>query len=103
MQLSLWNFKSGKCLGVINLHLSWQSSIVRQKETEMIIERVNKLKKVCSKWLIAGDFNGDENSDEMKLFFEKAFIVYRLSQQLARTIQYDQFMERLKIKQLTRH
>ena len=73
VQFSLWHFKGWGCLGVANIHLSWQSSEVRYKEAQFLVEKMPALKASCSNWLLAGDFNADENSNEMKFLFDNGF------------------------------
>ena len=69
VQFSLWDFKDLRCLGVANLHLSWQSSQARYKEVNFLASKIPELKNHCSRWLFLGDFNADESSDEMKFLF----------------------------------
>ena len=69
VQFSLWDFKKIGCLGVANLHLSWQSSQVRYEEVNFLVNNIPRLKNYCPKWLFLGDFNADENSKEMKFLF----------------------------------
>ncbi len=59
----------GKCLGVISLHLSYQSSEVRVKEAEWLLNWLTEKEKLCKQWLVVGDFNADAESAEMKRLF----------------------------------
>lgn len=63
-------FQEGKeCLGVISLHLSYQTSEVRVQEAGWLLEWLKKKEKVCPRWLVLGDFNADADSAEMKRLF----------------------------------
>ena len=73
VQLSLWNFQKIGCLGVANIHLSWQGSRVRYEEVQFLVSKMPQLKSHCSNWIFLGDFNADENSDEMKFLFNNGF------------------------------
>lgn len=59
----------GECLGVIGLHLSYQTSAVRQKEAAWLLEWLKAHERECKSWLVVGDFNADRNDPEMKLLF----------------------------------
>lgn len=61
---------AGKCLGVLGLHLSYQTSEVRQKEAAWLLDWLKAHEKVCARWLVLGDFNAAENDKEMKLLFD---------------------------------
>lgn len=60
----------GKCLGVVGLHLSYQTSAVRQKEARWLLDWIKAHESECRQWLVVGDFNADEKSAEMKILFE---------------------------------
>jgi endonuclease/exonuclease/phosphatase family metal-dependent hydrolase len=64
-------FGKGKsCLGVLSLHLSYQTSEVRVKEAHWLLDWLKGKESVCSRWLVLGDFNADADSAEMKTLFE---------------------------------
>lgn len=59
----------GKCLGILSLHMSYQTSEVRVKEAEWILQWLRDKEKTCKQWLVVGDFNADAESAEMKHLF----------------------------------
>lgn len=64
-------FGKGKgCLGVLSLHLSYQTSEVRVKEAEWLLGWLKGKESICANWLVLGDFNADADSAEMKTLFE---------------------------------
>lgn len=64
-------FGEGKnCLGVLSLHLSYQTSEVRVKEAHWLLDWLKNKESVCPRWLVLGDFNADAESAEMKVLFE---------------------------------
>jgi endonuclease/exonuclease/phosphatase family metal-dependent hydrolase len=64
-------FGKGKsCLGVLSLHLSYQTSEVRVKEAHWILDWLKGKNSLCPHWLVLGDFNADADSAEMKVLFE---------------------------------
>ena len=66
----VWSKASGgKCLGVIGLHLSYQTSDVRQKEAEWLLGWLKAHEKDCKRWLVLGDFNAARPDKEMQLLF----------------------------------
>ena len=73
IQFSLWKWRESHCLGIANLHLSWQGSHIRVQEVGWILKEMKTLKRHCPRWLFLGDFNADEKSREMKLLFGKGF------------------------------
>lgn len=60
----------GQCLGVLSLHLSYQTSEVRVKEARWVLDWINERQGLCPRWLIVGDFNADKEDNEMKVLFE---------------------------------
>jgi endonuclease/exonuclease/phosphatase family metal-dependent hydrolase len=60
----------GKCLGVLGLHLSYQTSEVRQKEAAWLLDWLKAHEKDCKRWLVVGDFNAAGDDKEMKLLFD---------------------------------
>lgn len=60
----------GKCLGVVGLHLSYQTTEVRQLEAKWLLEWLKAHEKDCKRWLVVGDFNADREDAEMKILFE---------------------------------
>lgn len=60
---------NGKCFGVMSLHMSYQTSEVRVKEAEWILQWLKEKEKLCKQWLVVGDFNADAESAEMKHLF----------------------------------
>ncbi len=66
----IWDGVDGAgCLGVIGLHLSYQTSAVRQLEAQWIVDWVKSHEMECSRWLVVGDFNANETSAEMNVLF----------------------------------
>lgn len=59
------------CLGLVSLHLSYQNSEVRQREARWLANWIRKHERLCSRWLVVGDFNADEKDPEMKLLFQR--------------------------------
>lgn len=55
------------CAGVLSLHLSYQNSAVRQKEAEWILSWIKEHEKFCKNWIVAGDFNADEENEEIAI------------------------------------
>jgi endonuclease/exonuclease/phosphatase family metal-dependent hydrolase len=67
---AVWNkSSSGKCLGVIGLHLSYQTSDVRQKEAEWLLAWLKAHESDCKRWLVLGDFNAARPDKEMQILF----------------------------------
>lgn len=73
MQFSLWKFQESSCLGVANLHLSWQGSKIRVQEMKWILSKMGQLKEHCPHWVFVGDYNADEKSEEINLLFKNGF------------------------------
>ena len=61
--------KVDQCLGVLSVHLSYQSSEVRQKEANWLLEWLKRKELACKRWLVVGDFNADQADPEMKILF----------------------------------
>lgn len=61
---------NGECLGVTGLHLSYQTSEVRQKEAEWVLAWLKDHEKLCKHWLVMGDMNASENDKEMRILFD---------------------------------
>ncbi|MGZ3683826.1 MAG: endonuclease/exonuclease/phosphatase family protein [Bdellovibrionota bacterium] len=59
----------GKCLGVIGLHLSYQTTEVRQKEADWLLAWLKAHEKECAQWLVLGDFNAARPDKEMQILF----------------------------------
>lgn len=57
------------CLGVVSLHLSYQNSKVRQTEAAWLLNWLKEHEQDCRQWLVVGDFNADEKSEEMNILF----------------------------------
>jgi endonuclease/exonuclease/phosphatase family metal-dependent hydrolase len=65
-----WEKALGKeCLGVLGLHLSYQTSDVRQKEAAWLLDWLKAHESACKRWLVVGDFNADRGDKEMQLLF----------------------------------
>ncbi len=60
----------GKCLGIVGLHLSYQTSEVRQREAAWLLQWLMAKEKICKQWLVLGDFNADSSDKEMKILFD---------------------------------
>jgi endonuclease/exonuclease/phosphatase family metal-dependent hydrolase len=60
---------NGECLGVLSLHLSYQTSAVRQVEAHWLLDWLKANENECKQWLVVGDFNADEKSAEMNILF----------------------------------
>ncbi|MGE3260857.1 MAG: endonuclease/exonuclease/phosphatase family protein [Bacteriovoracia bacterium] len=60
----------GNCLGVLSLHLSYQTTAVRQVEARWLLNWLKAHEAECRQWLVVGDFNADEKSAEMQVLFE---------------------------------
>lgn len=58
------------CLGVVSLHLSYQTSAVRQVEARWLLDWIKARQKECGRWLVLGDFNADKDDAEMKILFD---------------------------------
>ncbi|MGZ3693192.1 MAG: endonuclease/exonuclease/phosphatase family protein [Bdellovibrionota bacterium] len=58
------------CLGVLSLHLSYQTTEVRQEEARWLLDWLLRHESECKQWLVVGDFNADEKSAEMQLLFK---------------------------------
>lgn len=68
---AVWGNALGKkCLGVLGLHLSYQTTEVRQKEAAWLLDWLRAHEKECRQWLVVGDFNADREDKEMQLLFE---------------------------------
>jgi endonuclease/exonuclease/phosphatase family metal-dependent hydrolase len=63
-----WN--GGECLGVTGLHLSYQTSEVRQREAAWLLNWLRGREKSCKHWLVMGDMNASEKDPEMKVLFD---------------------------------
>jgi endonuclease/exonuclease/phosphatase family metal-dependent hydrolase len=66
-----WSEKR-ECLGVLSVHLSYQSSQVRVQEAEWIANFIKKRANLCPEWLIVGDFNATKESKEFRLITTQA-------------------------------
>jgi endonuclease/exonuclease/phosphatase family metal-dependent hydrolase len=67
----VWDKALGKrCLGVLGLHLSYQTSEVRQKEAAWLLDWLKSHESKCRRWLVVGDFNADSKDKEMQILFE---------------------------------
>lgn len=72
-QAAVWSSIAGepqKCLGILSLHLSYQSSLVRQQEAAWILEWLRAHESVCKHWLVVGDFNADREDKEIQILIE---------------------------------
>lgn len=74
-QAALWNHVLGEdkksgCLGVLSLHLSYQTSDVRQKEAHWILTWLKLHEEDCKNWLVLGDFNADSGDKEIKILLQ---------------------------------
>jgi endonuclease/exonuclease/phosphatase family metal-dependent hydrolase len=66
----VWDKASnGKCLGAIGLHLSYQTTDVRQKEAAWLLGWLKAHEKDCKRWLVLGDFNAARPDKEMQILF----------------------------------
>lgn len=66
----VWEKASGgKCLGIIGLHLSYQTSEVRQKEAAWLLSWLKAHETDCKRWLVLGDFNAARPDKEMQMLF----------------------------------
>ncbi len=75
VQGAIWkNFSGGKCLGVLHLHLSYQTSEVRVKEAEWVQKWIAAKSPECDRWVVAGDFNADADSAEIRHLQETGFV-----------------------------
>lgn len=85
---ALWNHSDhdGKCLGVLSLHMSYQTTQVRQLEAKWLVKWVEEKKQLCQRWMIMGDFNADETNAEMKILFEAGFLSLQDLSQLKPTV-----------------
>jgi endonuclease/exonuclease/phosphatase family metal-dependent hydrolase len=70
---ALWKKRRGACLGVLGVHLSYQSSEVRVKEAKWIHDWVKGKENLCGNWIVVGDFNADEDSAEIKALLKDGF------------------------------
>lgn len=67
---ALWPASGGKpCFGVLSLHLSYQTSAVRQKEARWLVDWMKSRESECAHWIVMGDFNADKEDPEMKILF----------------------------------
>jgi endonuclease/exonuclease/phosphatase family metal-dependent hydrolase len=69
IQAAIWGSDPQKCIGVISLHWSYQSSAVRQLEARWLLAWLDRAKAECAHWLVVGDFNADEKSEELRILF----------------------------------
>lgn len=69
MQAAVWG-EGKSCMGILSLHLSYQTSEVRQKEAVWILDWLKAHERECKSWLVLGDFNADKEDAEMKILFE---------------------------------
>jgi endonuclease/exonuclease/phosphatase family metal-dependent hydrolase len=69
VQAAIWG-KGSSCLGVLSLHWSYQSSDVRQKEANWLLDWLKRKEKKCASWLVVGDFNADKEDPEMRILFD---------------------------------
>lgn len=74
-QAAIWNkaYKGKECLGILSLHLSYQTSAVRQKEVQWIIDWVKAHEADCAHWIVMGDFNADKQDKEIEMLFAAGF------------------------------
>ncbi len=70
---AVWDRGKHECVGVLSLHLSYQTSEVRVKEAKWIEDWIKGKQNDCKHWLVIGDFNADENSPEIKKLFSAGF------------------------------
>jgi endonuclease/exonuclease/phosphatase family metal-dependent hydrolase len=74
VQGAYWREMSdGKCLGVLSLHWSYQSSAVRQKEAQWLQDWVRGKESLCDRWLVVGDFNADSGDKEIQMLLNSDF------------------------------
>lgn len=70
VQAAVFDKVDGACVGVLSLHLSYQTSGVRVKEAHWLLDWLKRHESVCGRWLVVGDFNAGETDAEMKVLFE---------------------------------
>ncbi|NUM88451.1 MAG: endonuclease/exonuclease/phosphatase family protein, partial [Bdellovibrionales bacterium] len=67
VQGALWRrFAGGQCLGILHLHLSYQTSEVRVKEAEWVQKWIVGKSMECGRWIVTGDFNADDDTAEIR-------------------------------------
>jgi endonuclease/exonuclease/phosphatase family metal-dependent hydrolase len=74
VQAAVWDHALGPkdedCLGILSLHMSYQTSAVRQVEARWILDWLRSHEKECKQWLVVGDFNADVPDREIQILFE---------------------------------
>lgn len=65
--------KKHQCLGVLSVHLSYQTSEVRVREAKWITEWIKGKEMHCKRWVVMGDFNADDDSPEIRELFSAGF------------------------------
>lgn len=74
VQAAIWDHALGSkdedCLGVVSLHLSYQTTDVRQVEARWVLDWLKAHEVECKQWLVVGDFNADRDSREIQILFE---------------------------------
>ncbi|MCO5141984.1 MAG: endonuclease/exonuclease/phosphatase family protein [Oligoflexia bacterium] len=68
VQGAIWKTETD-CLGLLSLHLSYQNSAVRVKEADWIVNYLRQQQSLCNRWLVLGDFNADDDTEEMRVLF----------------------------------
>lgn len=67
----IWDKAWGKeCVGVIGLHLSYQTTDVRQKEAAWLLDWLKAHEAKCPHWVVVGDFNAEAHHKEMQVLFD---------------------------------
>lgn len=76
VQGAIWGTGSA-CFGILSLHLSYQTTEVRQKEARWVLDWLKAKESKCKNWLVLGDFNADKEDAEMKLLFTGLSVLYK--------------------------
>lgn len=74
VQAAIWGEAPKKCLGILNLHWSYQSSAVRQEEAKWLLDWLHGAQKKCDRWLVVGDFNADQDAPEIQFLAKNGLV-----------------------------
>ena len=77
-QAALWknisvDGKKRQCLGILSVHLSYQTSEVRVQEARWISDWIRSKQKHCTRWVVMGDFNADDDAAEIRELLNSGF------------------------------